>query len=66
MLTPTQFRELSAHQIAEQLQTGDLDHLKQVPLTGRQIEELDDLNPALITILIEKKIIFSEEVTFAS
>ena len=66
MLTPAQFRKLSAHQIADRLQTGELDHLQQVPLVARQIEELDNLNPALIEILIEKQIIFSEEVKFVS
>ena len=61
-LTPNQFRRLGAQEIRELLASGALDHLRSVPLTVEQIEDLDALDTSLISQLVEREIIFSEVV----
>lgn len=62
LITADEFQQLNAAGINYLLRTGQLDHLQQVPLKGPQIEDIWNHNPNLIEPLVEKGIIFAEEV----
>lgn len=62
LITPAEFQQLNAAGIGYLLRTGQLDHLQQVPLKRPQIEDIWNHNPDLIEALVQKNIIFAEEV----